>query len=483
LNRRELLKSLGLGLSAGCIVPSLLTSCGKNDPGPEISYDGTVAIIGAGVAGLYAADILNAKGINIFVLEADKQMGGRIRSLRNQNNYQELFGQDTVLEFGSDFPLELGADVYYGSDSLWGKTIDNFKIPTQELSSGNDRFILENLVKTAEEWNTDSDFASVKNFVANLKNYSGAAQSIQQAANVSVRARTLLNGQAGNFFGSSIEKIGASLLGTDLKKRTHDGKAMLIKANPMQDILLSRFSNIRGLVQTETPVTSINYAGDLITIKDKSGKEYQANKVIVTVPLAVLKNSGITFSPGLPTENSSALTKFGMDASIRVVMEFKKNLWGENTGYIWGGAKLPQILNTGVGRSVFYRTLSFTINGSAASTLSAMTRDQQLTAILAELDAVYDGQASAFVRKDLNNNRIVAAIKDWSKEEYIKGGYSYPLVSASATDRTNLSKPISNKIYFAGEATDIGGDAGTINGALASAERVTKEIIESIVKV
>jgi monoamine oxidase len=114
LNRRELIRNLGLGLSAGWILPSLLTSCGKNDPGPEIAYDGKIAIIGAGVAGLYAADILSAKGINVFVLEADKQMGGRIRSLRNQTNYQELFGQDTALEFGSDFPLELGVLITRG---------------------------------------------------------------------------------------------------------------------------------------------------------------------------------------------------------------------------------------------------------------------------------------------------------------------------------------------------------------------------------
>ena len=37
-----------------------------------------------------------------------------------------------------------------------------------------------------------------------------------------------------------------------------------------------------------------------------------------------------------------------------------------------------------------------------------------------------------------------------------------------------------NKLFFAGEATDIKGDAGTVSGALSSAERVSAEVVKSI---
>jgi threonine dehydrogenase-like Zn-dependent dehydrogenase len=40
---------------------SYFLSCKKEDPGPEIPFDGTVAVIGGGLAGLCAADVLNAK--------------------------------------------------------------------------------------------------------------------------------------------------------------------------------------------------------------------------------------------------------------------------------------------------------------------------------------------------------------------------------------------------------------------------------------
>jgi monoamine oxidase len=492
VNRRTLLRNLGLGLSAGLIAPPFLSSCKKDDPGPEVPFDGTVAIIGAGAAGMYAADILHAKGINVFILEASDQIGGRIRSLRNQTGYEELFGQDTPIDFSSDFPLELGAEIYQGSDSIWGKAVQNQNIPTEELSSaGVDRYIIENLVKTASDWGGDADFAAVENFVANLSNYSGSEQSVQQAAAVSERVQSLLNAQAGNFYGSTSDKIGIKLLTEELHERAHDGKSVLLKANPMQDFFLSRFSLIQSLVQLNKVVTSINYSADEITIKDKDGNEYKANKVIVTVPLAVLKTGGISFSPSLPATNLSAMDKFGMDPSFRAVIEFKKNFWGEDAGYIWGGTVAPQCLNTGVGRSEFYRTLSFTINGSKAASLSSMSRDQQLSAILGDMDAVYAGLATKFVRrvitKDADGNDvegpIVAAVKDWTKEENIQGGYSYPLINATSNDRANLGKSISKKIFFAGEATDTGGDAGTINGAMASAERVALEVINSITNV
>lgn len=490
MKRRELLRSLGLGLSGGMIMPSLLSSCKKDDPGPEIPFDGNVIIIGAGAAGMYAADILNAKGINVIILEAANQMGGRIRSLRNQTDNQGLFGQDTRLEFGSDFPLELGAEAYYGSDSIWGKSVQNQNVTTLELSAlGTDRYVIENLVKKATDWGGDADFNAVENFVNNLPNYSGGDQTIKQAAGVSARGESLLNAQVGNFYGSSIDQIGIKLLAEDLKLRAHDKKFMMLKANPMQDFFLSRFSLITPLVQLNTAVSSINYSGDQVSIKDKSGNEYKANKVIITVPLAVLKSGDISFSPSLPGDTTSAMAKFGMAQCFRAVIDFKQNFWGVDSGYIWGGTYTPQYLNTGVGRSEFSRTLSFTINGSAAASLSAMSRDQQINAILAEMDSIYAGQATKYVRKAITKDSegndvegaIIAAIKDWTKEDYIKGAYSYPLVGATAADREILGRPVNGKIFFAGEVTDLNGDAGTINGALASAERVTQEVINSIV--
>jgi monoamine oxidase len=171
-----------------------------------------------------------------------------------------------------------------------------------------------------------------------------------------------------------------------------------------------------------------------------------------------------------------------MDACVRVVLDFKKNFWGEDAGYIWGGTTAPQYFSAGVGRSQFYRTLSITVCGPKAAELSALGADM-ITPILSELDSIYNGQATAFIRRDLNTNQIISFIQDWTKEEFIQGGFSYAKPGATNQTRIDLAAPVSGKLFFAGEATDIVGEAGTVSGALNSAERVSDDVIKTILGV
>lgn len=480
MKRRKALKKIGVGLSAGLLMPSFMTSCKKDDPGPEVQYDGTVIIIGAGAAGLYAADILNSKGVKVQILEAGNQLGGRVRSLRNQ--------REILVQTAADFPVELGAELVYGTDSALGKIIKNYNLSQIELNAqGTDQFILDNVVKSKDAWQNDPDLNSVLNFVSGLPTYSGGDVSMKQAAGVSTRAGALLNSMVGNYYGSSSDRVGARGVSEALNLIEHDNKAFIVKTNPLQDIITSRFSQIVNKVQLNTVVKSINYAGEKIVITDKDGIQFEADKVIVTTSLAVLKSGGVTFSPGLPSAKVASMNKLGMDHCVRVVIDFKKNFWGDASGIIWGGTEGPMYLNIGVARSEFYRTLSVTVYGPKAQALSVQGANM-IDTILAELDAIYDGQASLLIRKtlilDVNGNNIegdrVWFLADWGKDEFFKGGMSYPMPGASIVDRENVAAPINKKIFFAGEATDVKGDAGTINGALNSAERATEELITSI---
>lgn len=458
------------------LMPGIFVSCDKDDPGPEVPYDGTVIIIGAGAAGLYAADILHAKGIQVKILEAGNQYGGRIRSLRNQ--------KDILVQTSADFPVELGAEVVYGNDSVFGKIIEKYALTKIHLTTeSTEQFILDNLAKSAADWGGDPDLAVVTNFVSGLPAYAGADVSMKQAAGVNTRADALLNSMAANYYGSSSDFVGAKGVGEALALIEHDNEPYIIKTNPLQDIITSRFSQILDKVQLNTVVKSINYSGDKIIVTDKEGVEYEAGKVIVTTSLAVLKTGGVAFSPALPAAKVSSMNKIGMDHSIRLAIDFKRNFWGEGSGYTWGGAVGPMYLNTGVGRSEFYRTLTVTVHGPKAKELSDLG-DGMLDAILAELDAIYSNQATLYIRKVLNNDGTegdrVWFLADWGKDEFFKGGMSYLKVGASLTDREALAAPINEKVFFAGEATDVKGDAGTISGALNSAERAVEEVVQSI---
>jgi monoamine oxidase len=288
-----------------------------------------------------------------------------------------------------------------------------------------------------------------------------------------------VNGQVANLFGSSSDRIGVQGIAQSLKARKHNNKFTVLRGNPMQDMILSRFSAMATQVQTSNPVAAINYGSDTVVITTTEGKTFEANKVIVTVPISILKAGSIRFSPGLPAEKNTALSRMNMDGALRIVLEFKRNFWGEDTTFVWGGTSAIQIFNTGVGRSRFFQTTTITVYGPKATELASLGTNL-IPVLLAELDLFYNGQATQFVRRDLQSDQIIAVIQDWSKEEFIRGGISYLLPNGSTTDRETLSKPVGTRLFFAGEATDTTGDAGTINGALASAERVALQVIDSI---
>jgi monoamine oxidase len=207
VKRRKALQHIGLGVTGGLVLPTLITRCSPNDPGPEISYDGTVAIIGAGASGMYAADILRSKGVTVKVFEATDQIGGRIKSLRNQSTDK----YPLIPKLGSDFPLELGAQTYMGTDSILGGVVKAYQLQTLEFGSETTHFILDDTAKSAADWGGDADFQAAMNFRTNLKNQAGSALSVQQAiqaAGIGTRAHGMLNGQIGNAYGSDNDAAG-----------------------------------------------------------------------------------------------------------------------------------------------------------------------------------------------------------------------------------------------------------------------------------
>ena len=478
MKRRQAIRQLGVGFSSAIVGASWLSSCKKDDPGPDIQYDGNIVVIGAGPAGLYAADILLSHGLNVTVLEATKQIGGRVSSLRNQ--------QDLPYQSIADFPVELGAEYWQGTDSVLGKIVDNLQLSILEVDPESKRYIINNIAKSGADWTGNTDFESAKTFLANLKTYNGPTASVKDAAgSASTPAMAIINSGAANFYGSSADRIGIKGLSENLKLVTHDDKYYVLRSHAMQDLMISRFSNVYPKIQFESPVKAIDYSASPIKITLENGSEVTASKVVLTVPVTILKN-GITFTPPLPSDKTTALANIGMDASMRVVLDFKKNFWGSDCSLIWGGTTAPQYFSAGTGRSDLNQTLTVTINGPKALELSNLGDDDTIVMnILSELDSIYNDQATPNIRIGLppDDEKMIYFIKDWTKEKYVQGGFSYPQVGTTVDTRRILGLTIGDSLFFAGEATDINGEAGSVNGALASAERVTDDVVASIAKI
>lgn len=482
-----------MGVTAGLVLPAWLTACSSDEPGPEVKYDGVVGIVGAGAAGLAVADYLISKGIKVKIFEASGRVGGRIKAIKPSDPiYNEL---------AADFHVELGADRIFGTNSELGNIIKLLKVPTTKFRAepinAPDYYIINDEYTLQSDAEARGDFQALKAFKeTGLAAYTGGG-SVLDAAAASSDMQGILNSWLGNAYGSSAGSIGANALGEALALIAHDKEEFMLVTNPIGDVLTSKYAKTLKHVTLNSAVKAVNYAAEgvvtLTVLNTESNAEstVEVTKLVVTSPVNVLKNSSlISFSPALPASKTSALSRIGMDASIRVILEFTRNNFfkipdgtGPAPAFIYGGVECPAYFFPGVGRSDKNLTVSITINGLKAEALRALaTDDERIEHILAEMDVVFDGKASLNVRRNFpdEGGNIISVIKDWTAEPYILGGQSYPLVGGTNEDRVALAEPVADKIFFAGEATDVTGEFGTISGALKSGERAAEEVVAAI---
>jgi monoamine oxidase len=489
VKRRSALRHIGAGISAGLLLPTWLTSCKDEDIKPEISYSGTVGIIGAGAAGLYAADYLLSKGVNVRVFEASGKIGGRVRTLRPFDQIGGGLWFNTESKLSSDFPVELGADRVLGTDSIWARFISEQSYAVQPLTTfTSDKFIINGTLMDYSTAESNTDFAAAIEFLNTISS-SANDISVQQAissAGVNSSMYRILNALVGNKFGTDNDRIGIQGLAETASLMQRNAAQILLAHNPMGDVLINTFIRASEKTELNTVITNVNYQGEKIIVTGErltaSGSESfsaEVDKLIVTVPLSILKAGDITFTPALPSDKLTAMSFMGMDASIRVVLDFRKNFWEGGFRNVYGGETSPEYFNPGEGRSTVARTLSATISGAKAEELSALGTDV-IPALLSELDSVYAGQASENIRKGPSNDLPIAVIQDWLKEPFIKGSMSYLKAGGNNSHRTLLGQTVGSNLFFAGEATDDQGEAGTVNGALLSGERAAENVIKSI---
>jgi len=69
--------------------------------------------------------------------------------------------------------------------------------------------------------------------------------------------------------------------------------------------------------------------------------------------------------------------------------------------------------------------------------------------------------------------------KDWSKEEYIRGGYESYLVPGAMTQFYQTIKEPFDRIHFAGTETSTHW-YGYMNGGIQAGQRASKEVIDRL---
>jgi len=95
-----------------------------------------------------------------------------------------------------------------------------------------------------------------------------------------------------------------------------------------------------------------------------------------------------------------------------------------------------------------------------------LKRDEVVRRALHSLKSIFGSQAEL----------VAIYVHDWQADPYARGAYSYVTVGGEGA-REELQAPLADTLYFAGEATDTQGEAGTVAGALQSGLLAARQLI------
>lgn len=457
MNRREFLRSTSVAASVGLISPSLL-SCSNpaNDVLPDgANFKGSVLVIGAGAAGLYAAQLLRERNIPVTVLEASGRVGGRIRALTGF----------------ADFPIELGAEEIHGNRSIWYDLVKQAGGSIVNADGGTDFYALDGRLRNESELSGDTGFRSAQTFIDQATNYSGTDKSVGQHVRDSglpQRVWPMINTQTGNEYGTSMDRLSIRGITEEDQAWTAGNSNYGLVGQSYSSIIEKTWSDAIRQVRLDTVVRSIDYRADQVVVTDTRNQTYRAERVIITVPLPVLQSGDIQFTPALPTTKLDAIRQIGMGAGMKVILKFGQRFWDGDLGSIYGQGLVPEFWCPSGRNGGRTQILTAFVMGEGAEQLSRQGNNAIRT-VLAELDALYGGAASRAFQD--------GQVADWGKEPFIRGAYSYPVVNGGLAMRRSLAEPVQNKLFFAGEASHTAGHSATVHGALETGRRAVREVL------
>ena len=218
---------------------------------------------------------------------------------------------------------------------------------------------------------------------------------------------------------------------------------------------------IADRIVVDVRVVRIDTSGDRVVVTDAAGVDREADAVIVTVPVTVLRDRDIEFVPDLPARKRRALDEVDLWGGIKVFVEFTERFYPTFLAFPDSDTPDGQILyyDAAHGQRTAANVIGLFAVGAPAERYQALAGDALRDHVLAELDAIFDGAASrTFVQYVAQN---------WSDEPFIR--QAYVADEADWRDVRTLGEPVGDRIWFAGDAYTDGEDWSSVHVAARSA--------------
>lgn len=435
-----------------------------------------VIVVGAGVAGLVAASELAEAGFSVVILEARDRIGGRVYTL---NDVEQ------------QFPIELGAEFIHGCAPEILDLLQQNDIPFSEVDG--DNFCVQNGKLTSCAFFSEVDeILQRMNDEEPDESFASFLQRCCPHASNETKEHAL--GYVAGFNAADPGQVSVHWLFHQMKaeEQIEGDRAFRARGGywSLLDLLQKRAAKAGVRVRTDTVVQRISWRAGNVTVDAVWGRQsvsLRASRALVTVPLGVLQArpsevGGIEFSPPLPQEKLDSISGMEMGKVMRVVLHFKERFWNQIHSSD-GRNKTLSEMSFLFSQDEFFPTWwtsmperSPVITGWAPWQSAERLRSGSVPVVTRALQTL--GSLLHENSEELEQMLEIAYFHDWQADPFSRGAYSY--VKAGAADApANLSRPVKDTLFFAGEAADVTGNNGTVHGAIASAKRAVAHITKA----
>jgi monoamine oxidase len=454
MKRRDFLKFSQL-VAASYLLSS---SCGKHNASVKADESPDVLIIGAGLAGLAAAQSLMKQGYSVQVLEARDRLGGRTWTSQEW----------------ADIPLDLGASWIHGVEgNPLIEITEELETPLVITSYDNaETYGVTGEQLTAAELKTLTDIQAKLEQAIGIAQDKDSDQSLQTLIEDTFdwEEQPLETQQLINFLvNSSIEHEYAGSL-DELSTYWFDDND---NYGGEDAIFVEGYQTIVNYLAKDISI-KLNQIVETIDCSESIPKVitnqavFSADHVIITLPLGVLKSDAIEFIPELPEAKGKAIKALGVGVLNKCYLQFSEVFWETNIDWIEQVAEEQGLLTEWV--NLFGVTGSPVLLGFNAADkgkeIEAWTDEEIVESAMETLRRLFGDSIPEPIRYQITR---------WQADPFAQGSYSFNALGSHPKMRDRLAESINDQLFFAGEATERHHFA-TAHGAYLSGLRAAREI-------
>lgn len=439
------------------------------------TYD--VLVVGGGIAGLSAATTLRKNGIEkILILEAADRIGGRVWTEDPWGSKLEM-GASWIhgIENSPTFELMKEMNVTI-QPTIYRSSCPTCKMNSMALYDQNGKRLsneeLTQLQHLADEFEIyldkipEHDGSKGLTFLDALKSFSTEKKLTEQMFDkLYFTVRLLMTYE----FSIDLEKISINTM----KLYGHSKVSGTNGIIPLGYNLLAAKLAKNIPMELNCKVEGISYDKDVIECRTSKG-HFKTKNCVITVPLGVLKQNKIAFSPSLPKDKQEVIDKIDMGVFNKIYLLFPCVFWDNDVEWIepMPSSKMRDQIYDILNFGKYFKQpilLAFTA-GSFAKDVEKWSDKETIDSIMTVLKKIYGDNIPS-----PSSYRITR----WGQDPLFFGSYSSPGLHADAQTYETFAAPVENRLFFAGEATSQT-DCSTVLGAFTSGQRAAQQILHKM---